>query len=263
MALSLDGSAKNDTWQQASSGTVTLTTSLTNDVICVLVGGQTNDTYNNGLTFSVSSVTATGLTFTKRVGIDGKGGFNTTGGGNPGLNSLELWTAPSTSALSSKVITVNASNNPDCGCIIAFGVNGVNNINSPWDTNAGLTYSNFSTAQAGSNASVTGVSTTQANDFLIWANETYSSAAPLDSASPPTNFTLIQRIRNVSGNLEASMYAGYRIVSATQASVTVSQTASNSGWIALVDALTADSAGAATKAPPPKRNPMRFFTRRF
>ena len=139
--LTLDGYASagiNETGGRIGNpgfdtGTVTLSTSLPNDVIVlgVAMGG-----YYNADT--VDTVTSTsGLTWKRRhqrwqVGGYKSGGSTTV---NQGLD-IEIWWAHAPTALTNEVITVTSGGQNVGGmALIAFGVNGAN-YTTPWDTHS-------------------------------------------------------------------------------------------------------------------------------
>jgi Protein of unknown function (DUF2793) len=131
-APTIDGS--NGTHGVNTSGTITLTTTLTNDIICVCfsIGGG-----------SITSVTSPGLTFTQRSSQSGQGG------------EILMWTALSTGALTGAVITFEFSGDNFFQCA-AFGVNGA----TGFDPNGDLPLS--------ASSGTLSLSTTDANDFIIF-----------------------------------------------------------------------------------------------
>lgn len=238
MTLALDGTATNS-FTSTATGTVTVTTSDVNDVICVVVGIES--TSGNGAAATVNSVTATGLTFTKRSA-------STVHTNSNNYVNIELWTAPSASAVTSKVITVTCTSTPavDCAGIIAFGVNGANSISSPWDSNA-----NFpSESSSGTICPTVTVNTSQAKDFILVAGVqgTTNNGSSVVFGSP---FTQIAVVGNPGGVNLVRFGVGYNIVSSTQSSLTVASNAGTSGlynnsgtnaaFAVIADAITASS----------------------
>ncbi len=145
----LDGSAVG-AWGSASSGTVTLTTADTNDVIVVIAAFK-------GAATVTSIISTSGLTFKQRATAT----FSNIG--------LDMWWAPSTLALTAEVITLNFSGAVE-GSPIAFGVNGVFSITNPFDFNT--TQPIFST---GVGPAPVSINTAQADDFIIGGSVTNSS----------------------------------------------------------------------------------------
>jgi hypothetical protein len=139
--LTLDGYASagiNETGGRIGNpgfdtGTVTLSTSLPNDVIVlgVAMGG-----YYNADT--VDTVTSTsGLTWKRRHQRWQFGGYKSGGSTtvNQGLD-IEIWWAHAPTALTNEVITVTSGGQNVGGmALIAFGVNGAN-YTTPWDTHS-------------------------------------------------------------------------------------------------------------------------------
>ncbi len=184
MALALDGSghATNGAW---SGNTVTLTTTAAG-VICVAVEA------NGG---PVTSITARGLTFTKRSGPTSSGTDQT----------LEIWSAASSTAQTSLVITVNTSFASRFATVDAFGVSGCD-ITTIWDSNASLPDVR---GTGGPTADPAIVSTTTADTFIIGAFRMGSQATP----TAGTGFTAI------SG--ADYLLTEYKIVAAAQTSLNV------------------------------------------
>ncbi len=205
MTLALDGSV-NGTIAAGSSGSVSLTTANTNDVIIVSVITA------NGTTASVSD--AAGLTWTQRLLAT-----NT-------ANTYEFY-AISANALSADSITVTLSAT-DNAVIVAFGVSGAS-TSSPFDGNG--------TTATGSGTAVSGSYTTANNgDFLIGIVGVYNAT---DTITAGSGFTIIQQtnIAKTRGKLRATLGDEYEVLSTT-GSQTVSATlsASNS-WMLLIDAV--------------------------
>jgi hypothetical protein len=121
--ITLDGSAKAGS-ASVSSISASLTTTKTNDIIVAYVFGSSSTAR------TVSSVTATGLTFTKRSGTT----HNSAG---TLKNVIEVWWAVAPTA-ATRTITANFSGVcSDDAMLWVFGVNGADTSN-PWDTNVSL-----------------------------------------------------------------------------------------------------------------------------
>lgn len=221
MILAVDGFATG-VFSTASSGTVTLTTSLTNDIVVVAIGFES--TIGQGAQ-TVSSVAASGLTFHQR------GAQAYLSPASPNANvQLEIWWASAASALTSEIITVTLSGTIDNESMVAFGVNGVLNLAAPWDTNASLPA--FTT---GSPATAPTFSTTQRNDFLLAAGTTPNIFQP--GQSPP--YTAIATANNTGGVNFSHTTVAYDVVSTPQSGATGGVTAPLSPGILYSDALTA------------------------
>lgn len=224
----LDGSATGIK-STTNNNSATLTTSNTNDIICVIAYCEKSPTPP-----SVTSVTGGGLTFQKRKAL------------LYAVSDLEIWWALAPSALSATVITANYSASFDDASMIVFGVSGCN-TSSPWDGNASVpaTY----TAGANGTPSFTGTSTSSADDFLIfsWGAEWSGT-----STAVATGFTNIATSQNSGGGLFSSAGVAYERVSAKQSSATFTWGGSINGTdvVSIFDALTADASVAGGPARP-------------
>jgi Cadherin-like len=225
-APTLDGHA-HGTHSSGGNLTVALTTSLTNDIIVVMVYNELN-----AGAAAVSSVTSPGLTFAKRSSSNGSAN-----------GSLEVWWALSAAALTAATITVAFAATYDDASCVAFGVNGCNTV-APWDSNVSLP-AHASFTSGSSTPAVTGVSTTQSNDFLIAA---IGSVSGTNYNTAPSGWSLIDNAANGGGTFTSELDGIGKGVTSTQSSVTVtgaetmtSAGATTVGGEMIVDALTADS----------------------
>ena len=108
-ALTLDGTPNTNTATGASTITVPLTTSLTNDIIVVDVHNEV--TTSNGASVTVQGVTAPGLTFAKRSSVSDEGTTE--------YNDLERWWALATSTFSGTItVTFNATIDDASDCCV-------------------------------------------------------------------------------------------------------------------------------------------------
>lgn len=142
MALSIDGSAHSNASTQAV--TVTITTTLSNDIIVLI--GLTN------AAAQFNSVAGGGLTWTSRGFIGSSQG-------------IEMWTAIAASPLSSQVITATQASAQFCTLDI-FGVAGTNTAD-PFDA----------AIVTGASAPLT-ITTTNANTLVVGGFRQNSTAAP-------------------------------------------------------------------------------------
>jgi hypothetical protein len=234
VAPTLDGYATAQA-NTTTSVVVTLTTTQSNDIICVLtaIGDEGSVTVP-----SVSSVSGGGLTWHKRAEAN-SGGIGSTG------QSMELWWALASSPLSAVAITVTYPSAFDDVGVIAFGVNGCYTA-SPWDSNGSVPAGSTNTT-----ASVTPsftVSTSNVDDFLIFAASTNSSTS--NTTLYPSGFTGIANVSNGGGARYQNVGVCYKGVTAQQSSQTFTWGGSipNSS-ASLFDALTAN-APPATQAQP-------------
>jgi hypothetical protein len=200
----VDGVAQNS----ATSGTTiaaALTTTNSTDVIVVAV------TYAAGSN-SVSSITSSGLTFTKRAEKQQGGGFGT---------NTDYWTATASSTLSGQTITVNFSTTLGGNAVMtAWGMKAT----GAFDANGSLP---FTTTSSGT------VSTNSAPDVLFFMEGTNSSSVSLSGSNLPSGFTQIGATQDVSFT---QMIVGWM-----QANSTLSGQAFSaiSGCAVIVDALVA------------------------
>ena len=226
-APTVDGSALNGV-TSASSGTVTLTTSLTNDIIVVVVMAENT----SGSPVSVSSVSGGSLSWAKRAAVSGT--IAQAGGAGNCVGDHEVWWALSAAALSATVITVNVSSSVDAMSLVAFGVNGTK-TSAPWDSNAGnpitQAYNSVATAIQEN------ITTTEANDLIIG---TYSECRNATHTAG-TNYTAIQQQLTGGTNWD-KVGVEQKGVTTTQSGLLVDWMTATASWFNVTDALTADSA---------------------
>jgi flagellin-like protein len=208
------------------SGTVTLTTTRSNDVVVVAIN---NEDATNAAVTTVSSVTSPGLAFSLR---------SSKTAASPTYQDLEVWYSVAASPISSATITVTLLGSTDAASIIAFGVSGANTV-TPWDPNVALPAT--ATGNPAAAPSVSGVSTTTANDFIlgIQGNGNGVSAAATDETSGSA-FSLIKNNDNIGGTNAESAAAEYQVVSARQSGVSVAfgtVTLANDYWTMIADAI--------------------------
>jgi hypothetical protein len=213
-ALSLDGHIAGS-FTGAASGSVSLTTANSNDVIVVMVG--INGFLSPGN--SVSSVSAPGLTFSRRTNFT-----------NPDGNIiLEIWWAPAASPFNGS-ITVNLASSSNF-TVMAIGVANSPNYTSPWDASSPATGS----GAAGTSPSIA-YTPTNSNDFIIGFGGT--SGSGLDTLSAGPGFTLIDTIADLLAPPFLVTIDEYQVVSGTPSSVTVSfNSALGNEWALIGDAL--------------------------
>lgn len=215
MALALDGHATGS-WSSGTTITATLTTTNTNDVIVAVVGTVGN------VTITVTSISATGVTWNgsarKTLAFSSHG-------------DLEIWYGTAAANLSAVTITVNLSGSTlSAGNVNVFGVSGAN-TGSISDANASLPATG--TGASGTAPTVTGVSTSNANDMIIGG----CGIAGNTTETAGTNFTLIDG----AGHNNESTANEYQVVSATQSSISVAfgTAAVGGNWGMIVDAIKA------------------------
>lgn len=227
----IDGTVVTNKWSGtgggtggATSTTVTLTTTGTNDIVVMYVAYETTNAI--GAYRNVSSVTASGLTFTNRSKKQYQNGTGAYSG-------LEIWQAVAATALSGVVITVTLDAAPDDACVVCAAVNGAFSTASPNDGNAGLPSQATGTSAT---QSVT-FSTSQADDLLlaVWMSP---GAATIEL---PTGWTATGSISNNGGTNYCVLAVNQLSVSAVQSGTTVSSSLVGTyDWVAIADAFTAD-----------------------
>jgi hypothetical protein len=209
-ALSLDGTASNNSFSTASSGTTTLTTSDSNDVIVVEIFDENTSSPSP----SVTSVTANGLTFQKRSAISGSG----VGQYGTSVDDMEIWWAISSAPLSSEDIGVNLSETIDDASIVAFGVSGAYTSN-PWDSAGPVTVHNTGSQEPGT---IT-LSTNNSPDLLLGFVGYEAQNLPQSAGSFGSFAATFITDADNGGAAEASEAAAeYLVVGAPQSGTTVS-----------------------------------------
>lgn len=199
-----------------TTGTTAITTTTAGDLIYLLFA--TKDSGN--MTGVTSSLTFTQLyreTF--------------------GLYSLELWSAPAASILTSEAITANFSASLDY-VVHVFAVKG-NNPLVPLDRNASLPrYGN-------SGSSISGVSTSSPFDILFYFDMT-DNPSGFDGTLAPSGFTWIQG----TSYIPAQSSLSYKQVAGTQSNITL-DAANGPANQTFVFAVTSDN-------PPPRLDPTNW-----
>lgn len=223
MALTLDGFA-NSSKSSATSATVSLTTTKTNDIIVVVVGAEAT----TGVPPIVSGVSSTsGLTWAKRSTKSAT------------ANAQEVWWALAPSILTNEVITVTYTATFDDWAGTAFGVNGCNTA-APWDTSTSLpAFGVYPDGTAAAAPAVSGVSTVSTAPFVFMAfAHAYSS-----TLTAPAGFTMLGAgVANGGGTYFEYAAVAYEVFGAALTSQTITWGASNTftrGATATVDALVA------------------------
>jgi hypothetical protein len=230
MALSIDGHVITPAggFGGSATGSVTLTTSLAQDLIVVLIAAEVFSSPHQ----TVSSVTATGLTFTKRSSVyqdNSSGKYGTT------WNTLEVWSAAATGALSSVSITVTMSAAIDCGMIQAFGVNYDGTLLPLWSANASLPNTVISSA-----TSVPSLGSNNTNGAALLFG--FVGSAIDTSQTAGTGYTLIDSGFNPNGGITMASGAEYQAFASAVSGQTVAFGSSWQTWLMIVDAIEAPRA---------------------
>jgi hypothetical protein len=170
MTLAIDGH-NYVLFSSSSSGTITLTTVNSPDVVVIFV---MTDSF--GTLATVSGINdGASLTWQRRGVAEYDFGFVRE------YLQLEEWFAIANSGLSNDTITVNLSSTALSTFAVAFGVSGANTA-SPFDPHAGLPAIGVN----GSGGAV--VSTTNPNSMIIGA---FESQTPFTALNPGVGFSLI------------------------------------------------------------------------
>ncbi|MFZ3355149.1 MAG: hypothetical protein WA549_00145 [Thermoplasmata archaeon] len=213
MTLAIDGSNVINYQNTASTTTptITLTTTKTNDVIIVAAAGA----------FTVTSVTATGLTFTLRASIQNSATAQW---------FYEYW-APAASAFNG-TITVTTGGSGINISLIVFGVSGSPSYLSPFDSNASMPASSMIGATASNDNTQTGLSTTSVNDMIIGLFSCNSTIPITD----PSNFTNIET-ENTNNPTEDASYDNITGTYNNQSLTWIQTTGGGEPYEIIVDAL--------------------------
>jgi hypothetical protein len=183
---------------------------------------------------SISSVTSTHLTFTKRSSV-----VNTTSGAH--RTTVEVWEAPSSGALTTEVITVNYSAAVDNTCIAGLGIKDVFSTASPFDSNGAVPATAFNSSSTSPPALT--LSTSQANDLLLFAVSTSTGTGTTNTG--PLGWSRVTDLADPSGTFFNNGTVFFKNVHGTQSAVTVtpnSAAAADVSYTDMVDAFTADAA---------------------
>jgi hypothetical protein len=224
----------SSTFSGTTNGSVTFSTTNASMLFVVVGCEVTNATGVHRTVSSVSDNSGTTGTWASIPGgvTHAPKNYLDNSGATAAYNSLEIWAANAPLAITSKSITVTLSGTVDDCVLIAFGADGANTT-TPGDTNASIAglgaYAGGFTAPT-----VTGVSTTATNTFMIFA---YQSVSNTD-AGDPTGFTRIAYANNGGGSNNCELGVSYQRFSSTQSSATyTSATAGINGWTAVALAI--------------------------
>ena len=229
-ALTLDGTPNTNTATGASTITVPLTTSLTNDIIVVDVHNEV--TTSNGASVTVQGVTAPGLTFAKRSSVSDEGTTE--------YNDLERWWALATSTFSG-TITVTFNATIDDASIVAYGVNGAN-TSSPWDADGPFSNTDAS-GSSGLTPTISSVSTAAANTMLLAVTANGYNSGGYDQTAA-SGYSLIGTTFTTAGTNSSSIGSEYQVFSSPQSNITVTFGSTyDKSYDILVDAIRAAPSG--------------------
>lgn len=225
--LALDGSATG-TWSTGSSFTITATTANTNDVIVLWIV-----TYKSGSSITVSSISdslgkVTWQSAARTSYVACSAAQETT---------QTEWYGIAATAITSDVITVTLSATPTLASGEEFAVTGANTL-SPFDPNANVPKTAVGTCTATTAApTVSGLSTTNPNDFIFAAYGGYTSATETAGAFAGTAGTLMKTVAGTGDSLATE----YRIVAAAETSQSCAFGTATTYWGILCDAIVQSS----------------------
>ncbi len=238
-ALAIDG--ENSVNGEDTGGTITLSTTLPNDIIVLDEANETGNGPNPVATISSISDTY-GLTWHERTAtsspsMEGVFGFYY------GFDT-EVWWAYATSSLFSDTISPSFSGGTiDCETLTAFGVAGANTSN-PWDTNSSLPATAINTSESylgGTDAAPSvSLSTNEPSTMLLGFMATPyvgvdNNASPYGAGS---GYGLIAyQDGDCGGNGEADSAVEFRTPVTSQSNATVSFSPAGQGWFAIGDAI--------------------------
>lgn len=213
MSLAIDGSAVTGSWSSGSSfSTSGLTTSNANDVLVAAVVINSPSPAQ-----TVSSISATGTSgWAKRASV-------TIGTGV----EIELWYGVAASPLVTKPITITLTGTPSNSANAqVFAVSGAD-TSVIHDSNVSLPATAL--ANTSSTPTVSGISTSNGNDMIIAVLANSGSAETAGSG-----YTLI-----TTGGSTFLSGSEYKIVSATQSSISATFATAATHWGMIVDAIVA------------------------
>jgi hypothetical protein len=204
--LLLDGTGTGS-FSVGTSGTVTLTTTMADDIVVIGVGTEKNATAIQTVT-SIADVAGLTWNFAGRASETNQ-------------QCLEVWWAHAPAALTGDVITVTISGTTDDAVMLAFGVNGANLL-SPLDTNVSNPDEVFGTG----NGHPTATLDTTASDTMIIGISANRSGATYSAGVFPAGrdgpgYTHITDAANFGASRQMVIGAEYKIVSSPQSALTV------------------------------------------
>ena len=203
-----------------SFNTAGLTTTAAAGLVVVVLGFNAD----TGSQQTVSGITGGGLTFSLRKGAHGA---------SSPWSSEEVWTAPwAGGALSAQAFAVTFSGTVDGCAYCVFALTGLHSTAAPFDSNGACPQG---TPTTGTQTAT--ISTSQANDFILWMAYTAASQAP----GTPTSFTQIAAVGGYGLNLYNRLQVAYLSVSSTQSGLVVTSLQSAGSAAVYLDAFTADA----------------------
>jgi hypothetical protein len=236
MAITRDGYAQNHaTAGGTSSGTVTLSTTNSGDILVLCVQSDTVGHAGGSIVTGVSSANTTG--WTKRVSIPN----------NTESSNLDIWYGKAAGPLTSEVITFTFTAALDMWSALANGFSGVDQT-TIWDTNVALPASQVDTSSS-LVPFVSGVSTSAVNTMIIMVAGGLNFNSFTDPGSAPSGFTSMGTPgQSTAGNDFTEIYGAFQAQTATQSGLTITLSSGNfSAWTAWADALRSAGQAVITK----------------
>jgi len=220
-AIGLDGSTTG-TWSAGSSFTITASTTKPNDVVVLWIV-----TYISKSSIKVSSVKdSLGVTWQSSARVSNVECTATTH-----ETTQTEWYGIASAALASDVITVTLSGTPTAASGVEFAVSGANTA-SPFDPNVSLPDS-AACATTAAVPTVSGLSTSNANEFVVAVFGAYNSVTETVGAIANTTATLMQ---TNAGTGDSSAFE-YTIASSAQSSQSCAFGKSTNYWSMVCDAI--------------------------
>jgi hypothetical protein len=215
-----------------SSNSCAITTASGSDLVVVAAFSRMPSAA--GAANLISTVTASGLTFTRRATINQHLTSTVVGSDCVGCwGALEIWAAPASGPLSAVSITVTyTSAFGDGSNIVILAAAGLLSTSSPWDLNASLPATNFNISNSPTTEGVT-LSTTAATDLLLWVCGT------VNGCTCPAGF--LSHIQS-GGVFNQVLNFCTQAVTSVQTSQTFNNATSNSNWQIIGDALVGGAA---------------------
>lgn len=220
--LSLDGSATG-TWSSGSSFTITATTTNPNDVIVLWIV-----TYISGNSITVSSISDS----QGKVVWQSSARTSYASCTHKQETTQTEWYGIASTTLTSDVITVTLGGTPTLASGEEFAVAGANTA-SPFDSNANVPVTVTCMTTSNTYPTVSGLSTSNANDFIFTVYGGYTSTVETAGAVAGTTATIMKTVTGTGDSLASE----YTIVSALQTSQSCAYSVATQYWGIVCDAM--------------------------
>lgn len=231
MSLSVEGAAGANV-SSAVSGTVNITTSGADRIVCLLIHSQQTSRPH------VSSITSTsGITWHQRALLS----YDASGVSPACLSNYELWWAYSSSPLTADTTTVTFSTSVDDATLCIFAVSGVpaSRFASPFDGHVSLPATASDASGSFTNAAIS--FSTGSPDTLALAAWSAGAQNTGNNTTPPSGWASLINQTNTGGvNFGSKQQIYYRAFAAIQNNAAVNL-GTTKNWGALVDAISGDA----------------------